>query len=109
MIGKERAKLVGPVSQRQEHVRNEAGFFLHREDPGADVLRHLVDGGRLKSLGGGLGHERVPAGARGGVAGTIYRIAAEWIPAGAKNRRERLPTQRSGFFRSENRSGSSPI
>ena len=61
MIGKEGAKFVRTISQRQEDVRDEAGFFLHREDPGADVLRQPVDGGRLKSFGRGLAHERVPA------------------------------------------------
>ena len=63
VIGKERAKLVGTVGQRQEDVRNEAGFLLHRENPGPDVVRQLVDRGRRKSLGGGLGlvMERVPA------------------------------------------------
>src|SRR5438105_12693849 len=46
---------------------------------------------------------------RGGVTGTIYRIAAKWIPARAGKSREPRRPQRSGFFRSENRSGSSPI
>ena len=61
VIGEERAEFVGPVSQRQEHVRDEAGFLLHREQAGADIFRQLVDGGRGKAVGGRLRHGAVPA------------------------------------------------
>src|SRR5512132_1478848 len=38
VIGKERAKLVGPVGEREKHVGNEARFFLHFQHARADVL-----------------------------------------------------------------------
>ena len=60
MIGKERPKFLGPIGQRQKHVRNEAGFLLHREDAAADILRQLVDGGRREAFGEGLRHGGVP-------------------------------------------------
>jgi hypothetical protein len=41
VIGEERAELVGPVRERDEHVRHEAGFFLDLDDPRADVVRQL--------------------------------------------------------------------
>ena len=38
VIREERAKFVRPVRERDEHVRHEAGFFLHADDPCADVV-----------------------------------------------------------------------
>ena len=62
VIGKEGAEFVGPIGQRQEDVRNEAGFLLHREDAGADIVRQLVDGGRLEiAWRAGWVMDRVPA------------------------------------------------
>ena len=51
VIGKEGAKFVRPVGQRQEHVRNESGLLLHREQAGADIFRQRVDGRRGEALG----------------------------------------------------------
>ena len=41
VVGEERAELVGPVRERDEHVRHEAGLFLDLDDPRADVVRQL--------------------------------------------------------------------
>jgi hypothetical protein len=59
VIGKERAEFVGPISQRQEDVRNEAGFFLHREQAGADIFRQRRNGGRREASGDGLRHGEI--------------------------------------------------
>jgi hypothetical protein len=56
VIGKERPKFVRPVRQCQEHVRNETGFLLHREQAGADIVRQAVDGRRRETLCKRLGH-----------------------------------------------------
>ena len=88
MIGKEGAKFVRTISQRQEDVRDEARLLLHRKDPGADILRQSVDGGRLKSLGGELLMERFRLMAARRRCRAIYRFAAKWIPLRAKNPRE---------------------
>ena len=61
MIGEEGAEFVGPIRQRQEHVRNEAGFLLHREEAGPDILRQAVDRRGGEALCDGLGHGQVPA------------------------------------------------
>ena len=56
VIGKERPKFVRAICQRQEHVGYEAGFLLHREQAGADIVRQLVDGRRREALCNGLRH-----------------------------------------------------
>jgi hypothetical protein len=43
VISEEGAKLVGAMRQREEHVRNEAGFVLNREHLVADVLREIFE------------------------------------------------------------------
>ncbi len=60
MIGKERPEFLGPIGQRQKHVRNEAGFLLYREDAVADIFRQLVEGGRRETFCKGLRHGEVP-------------------------------------------------
>src|SRR5712672_4062087 len=49
------------IGQRQEYVRNEAGFLLHREQAGTDIVRQLVDRGGWKALCDWLGHGQVRA------------------------------------------------
>src|SRR6266404_6178105 len=61
VISAESAEFVRPVRQRQKHVGNEAGFFLHREQACADILRQRVDGGDGKALCDRLGHGGIPA------------------------------------------------
>jgi hypothetical protein len=56
VIGKEGPEFIGSIRQRQEHVRNEAGFFLHREQTRADIVRQFVDGGRWEAFCNGLCH-----------------------------------------------------
>ena len=43
VVGEERAELVGPMRERQEDVRDEAGLFLHLEHPRADVLGQVLE------------------------------------------------------------------
>ncbi len=61
VIGKERAEFVGPVGQRQEDVRHEAGLFLHREQAAADIVGQCVDGGYREASGDRLRHGETPA------------------------------------------------
>src|SRR6266478_6098921 len=56
VIGKERPEFVRAICQRQEHIGDEAGLLLHREQAGADVVRQLVDGRRREALCNGLRH-----------------------------------------------------
>ena len=60
VIGEERPKFIGAVGQRQEHVRDEAGFFLHREQAAADIVRQFVDGGGRESVWQSAGSSRYP-------------------------------------------------
>ena len=54
VIREERAPFSGAPRERQKHVRHEAGFFLHLEHLGADVV------GQVFQLGGGVaGHGAV--------------------------------------------------
>ena len=105
VIGKERAKLVGTIGQGQEDIRDEAGLLLHRQDPGADIIWQFVEGWRRETFGDGLRHGGVPAG-----AARRLRRDHNRPPRRCKARRSsrRVRGQRSGFFSSEKRSGSSP-
>ena len=38
VVREERAELVGPVRERDEHVRDEPRLLLHADDPCADVV-----------------------------------------------------------------------
>jgi hypothetical protein len=52
VIGEEGAELFRAIGQRQEHIRHEAGFFLHRQDTRADVLRQFFQRRRCEAFGG---------------------------------------------------------
>jgi hypothetical protein len=41
MIGEEGAEFVRSPGENEEHVRHEAGLFLHRNDAGSDIVRHF--------------------------------------------------------------------
>ena len=42
VVGEEGAELVGPVREGEEHVGDEAGLLLHREDAAANVLGDVL-------------------------------------------------------------------
>jgi hypothetical protein len=61
VIGEKGAKFFRAVGQRQEDVRHEAALLLHRQDPGADVVRQLVERRGRKACCDRLCHGMVPA------------------------------------------------
>ena len=75
VVGEERAELVGPVRERHEDVRHEAGLLLDREDARADVLRQILE---LR--------DRVAADRR---RHHCLRRSAERIPTASPRRRRR--------------------
>ena len=64
VVGHEGAEFRRPVREHQEHVRHEAGLFLHGQDPRADVLGQGVQVGD------------------GGAGDGVLRHAADHPPAG---------------------------
>ena len=57
VIGEKGAELVGSVRQRQEHVRDEPRFLLHRENALANVVGHVGQGGNREAADGlGVAH-----------------------------------------------------
>ena len=54
VVGEERAELVRPVRQREEHVGDEARLLLHREDARADVVGQASSSGTGKRLMGSV-------------------------------------------------------
>ena len=60
MIGEERTKFVGPICQREKHIGNEPGFFLHRENAVADIGRQFVEGRGRETFCQWLRHQKSP-------------------------------------------------
>ena len=59
VVGKERAKLVRPIGQREKHIRHEARFFLHTENTRTDVVGQVFQCGNGKTADGGCCHDGV--------------------------------------------------
>ena len=57
--GEKRTPLRRAVRQRQKHIGDKPGFFLNREDLGADIFRQPRDIGDGKAADRWLGHREV--------------------------------------------------